>query len=137
MSLYEFEKYIKEVHPDEYRTLELIKDYHIFKNAPLNELFEKCPWIKEKTKTISEDRVFFNKLQIKDLLDHGYEISVSETVNRDNHYKCQYMPYEYCISISISKDEIEIVEFDHEDTESHEYTLTNFREFDEVELYEE
>jgi len=128
MGLMEFEKWLQENHPDEWKTKELLDDFYIWQSKPLNDLMDACPWLKEKRMLLNN--ISFRDDEIKDLIDKGYNIEVTHDVNKDKHYECSCNDYEYNLYIQICKDDSVILEFYEQDTESFHYIVEPFIEFE-------
>jgi hypothetical protein len=109
-----FDKWLKENHPDEWRTFELLDEFYIWKSEPLNTLYEECPWIKEKRKLFG---VNFSESEIKELLNKGYSIQVDYNINRDKHYQYDFMPFEHSLDVTIYRGERSVIEFYETDTD--------------------
>lgn len=127
MSLHDFEKWLNKRYPNETRTKILLTEYDVFVKAPLEKLLKDCPWIEEKRNMF--DDISFSKDEIKELLEKGYHIDVSQDTNKDMHYKYDFMPYEYSLNITISKDNRVALELYNNGTESYHHVLEPFYAF--------
>jgi ribulose bisphosphate carboxylase small subunit len=128
MSLGKFEEWILKNKPNNEKTLELIQEYITYRNMPLTNLHDDCPWIKNKDNFFNDD-LEFTREEIKDLINHGYKIRVSHRVDKQNYYNCKCMDWDYTLSIDIEKDNNVILELFREGHESFSDVVDVFYEF--------
>ena len=128
MSLGKFEEWILKNKPNNKKTLELIQEYIIYRNTPLTNLHNDCPWIKNKDNFFNDD-LEFTREEIKDLLNHDYQISVSHEVDKENYYNCQCMDWDYTLNIDIKKDDNVILGLFRKGHESFSDVVSVFYEF--------